>query len=125
MQLKQNIPTKFIKRQKYIKLEGGLNRHNLCNNILRRIFALVNSFISAADRYYYYEQFKATVIGKNHTKHGYTGKYDDVLAAIRYAEEIGAIDFGEARPTESYRLYQEQIRTLRDLILVEKTKEDI
>jgi hypothetical protein len=83
---------------------------------------LVNSFISAADRYRNYEHFKATVISKDHTKHGYTGKYDDLFAAIQYAEEIVALDFGEARPTESYRLYQEQIKTLRDLILSEKPK---
>lgn len=41
---------------------------------------------------------------------------------FHYAEEISDTDFSEATPTESYRLYQEQIKTLRDLILSEKPK---
>jgi hypothetical protein len=103
---------------------GGLDRHNLLNWIFRSIFALVNKFITYTNIYHNSEQFKAAVIGKDHTKHGwgYTGKYDDLLTAVIYAEEIGAPDFGEATPTESYRLYKEQIKTLRNLILSEKPK---
>ncbi|MCC7016140.1 MAG: hypothetical protein IT564_02920 [Rhodospirillales bacterium] len=49
-------------------------------------------------------------------QHGYTDKYGDLKAALTYATSVAASDFGENQPGESYVLYQEQVKTLSELI---------
>jgi len=56
--------------------------------MLRCIFTFVNNFVSAADRYNYYEQCETNVIGKDNTERGYTGKYDDVFITSQDENDI-------------------------------------
>ena len=121
--LEQNFPPKLIKSKKFIyKVVGkALDRQNFLINTLRYVVNFGNKLIRVADRHNNYEKFRATVIGQKYTEHGYTGRYDDLKAAMSYANEI-AKDFSEKTPTESYLLYQEQIKLLRELIVKTKPK---
>jgi len=122
--IKQKFDPEFVWKKKFVYRVVGrvLDRQNLLINFYRYILKFANKIIQVSDRHHYYEKFRTNVIEEKNTDHGYTGKYDDLKAALGYASEINAIDFSDKTATESYRLYQEQIRTVRELLLKNKSK---
>ena len=66
---------------------------------LRYVVNFGNKLIRVADRHNNYEKFRVTIIGQKYTEHGYTGRYDDLKAAMSYANEI-ATDFSKKMPSK-------------------------
>ncbi len=110
---------KFIRHQTIGKF---IYKNKWIRRVLTRVLGTLQSMNNDFIRREKYETFGPIRQSADVTKHGYTRKYGDLEYALEYAAEIAAPDFDEGSLGESYGLYQEQLKILREMIKEKKPR---
>ena len=107
---------KFLRHQSIGKF---LYQHKVLNKIFNRISSVILSINNDRLR-------RESLETSDASKHGYTNllphTYGGLEFTLRYSSEISSPGFSENTTTASYKLYQEQLKTMRNLINQKRPK---